>query len=183
MDGIDGLAGIQAITTFLISSFFFLQSGEMSLMTLNLCLGFATMGFLVWNFPVSKIFMGDSCAYFLGLIIGLFSLVSHTIDMHLFWCYMIMMAVFITDTTFTLFYRLINREKFYLAHRTHVYQLLSIKYNSHLVITLGVLFINILWLFPISYLFFIDVLGIISALLLAYIPIFTYSLFFRLKNK
>ena len=66
---------------------------------------------------------------------------------------MILYGVFIVDSTVTLFRRMfVAREKFYEAHRSHTYQILSRRFNSHQKVTLGVMAINILWLLPLAFL-------------------------------
>lgn len=78
VDGVDGLAGgvsfIALITIFLLS----IGLGDEQNQTafLSLILAGATLGFLVWNFPSAKIFMGDCGAMFLGFILGALTLVT-----------------------------------------------------------------------------------------------------------
>jgi Fuc2NAc and GlcNAc transferase len=56
------------------------------------------------------------------------------------------------DATFTLLRRVFIGEMWYEAHRSHAYQILSRRYNNHKKITLSVLTINAIWLFPLAYL-------------------------------
>ena len=60
MDGIDGLAGIEAFSVCLGMSGIYVVSGEMGLIVLPLVLASSVLGFLCWNFPSARIFMGDA---------------------------------------------------------------------------------------------------------------------------
>ena len=78
IDGIDGLAsGQTTIASFVI----FLLSVSMAVSqpataTLSIILAGSSLGFLVWNFPPAKIFMGDSGSMFLGFMLGVLPLIS-----------------------------------------------------------------------------------------------------------
>ena len=122
MDGIDGLAGGEAAVA---SSFFFLVFawyGQSGWAVANLVVAAASMGFLVHNWPPARIFMGDGGSMFLGAFYGMQSVVAALSTPVPFPILVLPFANFILDTTFTLFRRLIRREKWYQAHRSHVYQ-------------------------------------------------------------
>ena len=122
MDGIDGLAGGEAAVA---SSFFFLvfaYYGESGWAVVNLVVAAASMGFLVYNWPPARIFMGDAGSAFLGAFYGMQSVVAALSTPVPFPVLVLPFANFILDTTFTLFRRLIRREKWYQAHRSHIYQ-------------------------------------------------------------
>lgn len=78
VDGVDGLAGgltfVGAMTIFLLSMQ--LGSAQSDTAMLAIILSGATLGFLFWNFPPAKIFMGDSGAMFLGFMLGALTLVT-----------------------------------------------------------------------------------------------------------
>jgi UDP-N-acetylmuramyl pentapeptide phosphotransferase/UDP-N-acetylglucosamine-1-phosphate transferase len=122
MDGIDGLAGGEAAVA---SSFFFLvfaYYGESGWAMANLIVAAASMGFLVHNWPPARIFMGDGGSAFLGAFYGMQSVVAHLTTPVPFPVLMLPFANFILDTTFTLFRRAIQGEKWYRPHRSHFYQ-------------------------------------------------------------
>ena len=78
IDGIDGLAAgvstIAAFTIFLLSiSLAVMQPGTAMI---SIILAGSTAGFLFWNFPPAKIFMGDSGSMFLGFMLGILPLIS-----------------------------------------------------------------------------------------------------------
>lgn len=78
IDGIDGLAAgnsvIAALTIFLLS--LSAQVNQPQVALLSVILAGSAMGFLIWNFPPAKIFMGDSGSMFLGFMLGLLPLLS-----------------------------------------------------------------------------------------------------------
>ncbi|MCF6335630.1 MAG: undecaprenyl/decaprenyl-phosphate alpha-N-acetylglucosaminyl 1-phosphate transferase, partial [Spirochaetales bacterium] len=71
MDGIDGIAGIEALSSTLVSGLLFLFIfANQEIASLNLLMFSAVTGFLIWNFPPAKIFMGDSGSLFLGFVLA-----------------------------------------------------------------------------------------------------------------
>jgi Fuc2NAc and GlcNAc transferase len=110
MDGIDGIASIEAITVLSGFSVLALYSGYADVI-LPLLLAASVAGFLCWNFPPAKIFMGDAGSGFLGIVIGLLSLYTSEDNPQFFWCWLILSGVFIVDATVTLFRRLLRQQK------------------------------------------------------------------------
>lgn len=152
MDGIDGLAASQAVFVASAGSLLYWMSGHGSSAWLPLLLVFSALGFLIWNFPPAKIFMGDAGSGFLGMVLAIFTVQAAAIGMQFFWAWLILSGVFIVDATFTLLRRFVRGGSFYQAHRTHAYQYASRRLGSHRIVTLGVWCINILWLLPIAWL-------------------------------
>ena len=135
MDGIDGLAGGEAVVA---SSFFFLifaYYGESGWAVANLVVAAASLGFLVHNWPPARIFMGDAGSAFLGAFYGMQSVVAAMSTPVPFPVIVLPFANFILDTTFTLFRRLMRREKWYQAHRSHFYQRMTNLGMSHARVT------------------------------------------------
>lgn len=151
MDGINGIASVEAITTLMsMAVIYFIFNIQLNIEILWL-LSACAFGFLLWNFPKAKIFMGDACSGFLGLTLGILALIALKENLALFCAWIICLGVFIVDATFTLIRRVLAGYKMYDAHRSHSYQILSRKWNSHTPVTLLVAGINILWLLPIAY--------------------------------
>jgi UDP-N-acetylmuramyl pentapeptide phosphotransferase/UDP-N-acetylglucosamine-1-phosphate transferase len=122
MDGIDGLAGGEAAVA---SSFFFLvfaYYGESGWAIANLVIAAASMGFLVYNWPPARIFMGDGGSAFLGAFYGMQSVVAALSTSIPLPVLVLPFANFILDTTFTLLRRMFRGETWYQAHRSHFYQ-------------------------------------------------------------
>lgn len=171
MDGIDGLASVEAITVCLSACLVYWLSGHQELAWTPLLLVGAVWGFLCWNFPPARIFMGDAGSGFLGLIIGLLALIACAKAPELLWCWLILLGVFIVDATWTLLRRLLRGDKVYEAHRSHAYQYASRHYGSHKTVVYGVLAINLLWLTPLAVLAAIGLIPGVLALFVAYVPL------------
>lgn len=151
MDGINGIASIEAITTTVsMAILYYLLNISLSPDLLWL-LAACVFGFLLWNFPKAKIFMGDACSGFLGLTLGILALIALKENLPLFCAWIICLGVFIVDATYTLIKRVLNGYKMYDAHRSHSYQILSRKWNSHTPVTLAIAAVNLFWLWPIAY--------------------------------
>lgn len=151
MDGINGIASIEAImTTVSMAILYFILNTSLNSELLWL-LSACVLGFLLWNFPKAKIFMGDACSGFLGLILGILALIALKENLALFCAWIICLGIFVVDATYTLIKRVLSGYKMYDAHRSHSYQILSRKWGSHTPVTLAIAAINLLWLFPIAY--------------------------------
>lgn len=178
MDGIDGIAGVEAVTVCLSGALLYSLVGHGAAAILPALLAAAVAGFLFWNFPPARIFMGDAGSGFLGVVLGVFSLQAGWIQPQLFWAWFILLGVFITDATLTLLRRLLRGERVYQAHRCHAYQFAARHYGGHLPVALGVGAINILWLAPIA--IWVALGGsVVVAVLLAYVPLSVLALRFR----
>jgi Fuc2NAc and GlcNAc transferase len=173
MDGIDGLAGIEAITVCCGGALMtWLIAPESNASVLLLLLATAVLGFLSWNFPPAKIFMGDAGSGFLGIMLALLSVQAAVVEPRLFWIWLILLGVFIVDATVTLCRRVVRGEKFYEAHHSHAYQHASRLFGRHRPVTLVIGAINLFWLLPIASLVALDTLDGVTAMLVAYFPLF-----------
>lgn len=171
MDGIDGIASIEAISCCLGGALLFWLTGHAeSTWQLGL-LAAAVFGFLVWNFPPAKIFMGDAGSGFLGILLGIFSLQAATLDPVFLWAWLIMLGVFVVDATLTLLQRLLRGVRVYEAHRSHAYQHAAQRFGRHLPITLAVLVINIFWLLPLALLVGLQEVEGLLGIIIAYLPL------------
>ncbi|MGK8705349.1 glycosyltransferase family 4 protein [Metapseudomonas otitidis] len=179
MDGIDGIASVEAVCACGGGALLIWFAASPTLPILPLCVAFSVVGFLFWNFPPAKIFMGDAGSGFLGITLGLLTIQAAWLDMHFFWGWLILLGVFITDATFTLIRRLLNGEKPYEAHRSHAYQYASRLYGRHLPVTLAVMAINIIWLLPLALLVGTGNLNDLVGLALAYAPLVLLCIKYR----
>lgn len=179
MDGIDGIASIEAITVCLGAASLYSLAGLGGHAVLPLLLAAAVAGFLFWNFPPAKIFMGDAGSGFLGIVLGGLSLQAAWLAPELLWCWLILLGVFIVDATYTLVRRLLRGDKVYEAHRSHGYQFASRQFGRHLPVTLAVAALNLCWLLPIA--FCVARLGLDGTVgvVLAYIPLVLLAVRFR----
>ena len=180
MDGIDGLASIEAITVCLGGALLYLLGSETGgLWVTPVLLAMTVAGFLFWNFPPAKIFMGDAGSGFLGIVLGLFSIQATWIEPQFFWSWLILLGVFIVDATWTLARRFLDGEKVYEAHRSHAYQYASRYYNSHKLVSLAIGVINIFWLTPLALLVGFMKLNALLGLVSAYLPLIFLAVYFQ----
>ena len=171
MDGIDGLASVEALCVCLGACLLYGLTGHGDLMWAPLLLAVSVAGFLCWNFPPARIFMGDAGSGFLGVMLGVLSLQAAWAAPQLFWGWLILLGVFVVDATFTLSRRLIRGDKVYEAHRSHAYQFASRLYGRHLPVTLAVGLINLFWLLPIAVAVACFGLDGTLGLIVAYVPL------------
>jgi len=125
LDGIDGYASVEAI---MMSFALYLVAGD----NVTLILIASVLGFLIWNWPKAKIFMGDVGSTQLGFILvvlGIYFHNDHSLSI-IYW--LILAAPFWFDATLTLYRRWRNKEKLSIAHRKHMYQRLVQSGFSHL---------------------------------------------------
>jgi Fuc2NAc and GlcNAc transferase len=164
MDGIDGFASSEAISVSLSAALLLLIQGDTQWSLILTFLSICVAGFLIWNWPHAKIFMGDACSGFLGFILGVLALMTTLDGMINLWSWFILLAIFITDSSVTLGSRLLKGEKWYQAHRTHAYQCYAIQLikkfeqtnleksiartYAHRQINFGLILTNIFWLLP-----------------------------------
>jgi Fuc2NAc and GlcNAc transferase len=81
------------------------------------------------------------------------------------------LTVFVSDATVTLIRRLLRKQKPHVAHRSHAYQHLAIRLNSHAKVALLVLAVNIAWLLPIAFLVADKQLAGTTGVIIAYVPL------------
>ena len=184
MDGINGIASIEVISVGLgVAVLSFLVSNPMSEPSIYIgivaLLMTATMGFVPWNFPNAKIFMGDAGSGFIGIVLGSLSIQSIWIAPQLFWCWLIVLGVFIVDATTTLICRVMNNERVHEAHRNHAYQYASRVYNSHVIVTSSIAAINMCFLLPLAVCVALEKLDGGVGLILAYAPLIALALYFK----
>lgn len=128
MDGIDGIAAWQGIAASAGWSLVFWINGYPVEATAFLGLGLACLGFLCWNRPTAKIFLGDVGSTFLGLLFAGAPLVAITRGIPGESAYaagFLFVWPFVADTGQTLVWRALRREPIFEAHRSHIYQRLA----------------------------------------------------------
>ncbi len=144
MDGLDGLAGSEAVFVGLAGGYIAGRLGLLGPMTVAWIIAAAALGFLFWNWPPAKVFLGDAGSGFLGYAFGCISIAG---GMHFaagFGTWVILLALFWLDATITLLRRIIRGEKFWQAHREHFYQQAVQRGYSHLTVVLVFIMVNML---------------------------------------
>ncbi|NTV10656.1 MAG: glycosyl transferase, partial [Zoogloea sp.] len=131
----------------------------------------AVFGFLCWNLPPARIFMGDAGSGFLGLVLGVMSVYSAWLHPPLFWAWVILLGVFIVDASITLLRRIARGERFLEAHRSHAYQYASRRLAGHRPVSLAVGAIDLFWLLPCAVAVTLGRLDGAAGVLLAYAPL------------
>ena len=122
MDGIDGLLGLQAVYVFCGYALLAHAAGQTAVMVAAATAASACLGFLLYNLPPARIFMGDVGSGALGLLIAAFAglLVRHAFV--LLWPCAILSSAFLVDAGMTLLLRMSGGRRWYTAHREHLYQ-------------------------------------------------------------
>lgn len=153
MDGIDGIAASEAIFILCAGSGLELRFDHSTgLATSGLLLAAASLGFLVWNWPPARIFMGDVGSGYLGYGIAVLALASGHENPVAPLVWLTLGGVFFVDATVTLARRVIRGERIDEPHRTHAYQWTARSWASHGRVTLTVMAINVIWLLPCAWL-------------------------------
>jgi Fuc2NAc and GlcNAc transferase len=145
MDGTDGMAASEAIFVVCAGG---LLGGDREVAAAAVVLACACLGFLRWNWPPARIFMGDVGSGYLGYAIAVLALAAASDNPVALWVWLILGGVFFVDATVTLARRLVRGERVYQAHRSHAYQWLARRWGSHLRVTLAVLIVDMVWLLP-----------------------------------
>lgn len=148
MDGIDGIAASESIFVALSGALLAHMSGAHEVAAASLMFSAACCGFLVWNWPPAKIFMGDAGSGYLGYIVSALALFSAQENPMILFAWLILGGAFFVDATVTLLRRLLRGERIYEAHRSHAYQWLARRWHSHGRVTVVATGINVGWLFP-----------------------------------
>ena len=150
MDGADGIAGAEAVCTALPCGVMFWLSNQFGLSFICFTIMAASAGFLVWNWPPAKIFMGDVGSCLIGYSFGVLALVGEKTGTIPGVIWIILLALFVCDATFTLIKRILQREPWFYPHRAHAYQRLLQAGMSHRQLALWLILLNILLLWPMA---------------------------------
>jgi UDP-N-acetylmuramyl pentapeptide phosphotransferase/UDP-N-acetylglucosamine-1-phosphate transferase len=125
MDGINGIAGITAVIGFGLLAFYNYNSqGDSKLTILAVSIALACIGFLPFNFPNAKVFMGDVGSILLGFVFASFVVMLSRTFLD-FICLAGFLFTFYADEFVTMFVRLKDGENLLKAHRRHFYQILA----------------------------------------------------------
>lgn len=149
MDGIDGIAASEAAFIACGGALLALVTQPASAVSaMGLAFGAVCGGFLLWNWPPAKIFMGDVGSGYVGYVLVVLALGATRENPAAFHVWVILGGVFFCDAIVTLVRRLVRGEAVYQAHRTHAYQWLARRWGSHRSVTIAVVLVNLLWLLP-----------------------------------
>jgi Fuc2NAc and GlcNAc transferase len=179
MDGIDAITGSQTLSVCLpaayLSWLIIPQDPSWAILVL---LASTVAGFLVWNLPPARLFMGDSGSAFLGIVLGCLVIQSLHYSYPLFIAWLILLGVYLVDTSLTLGRRILAGKRFYQAHRSHAYQHAARRLNSHGKVSLGIALINLFWLSPIAYFVALNSISPVYGLCIAFTPLILTTFYF-----
>ncbi len=147
MDGIDGIAGVQTVTVCTGGAAIALAAGSSTWFE-SAVLAAAVVGFLRWNWPPARIFLGDVGSGYLGYMIAIYTIRAAADTPRLGVAWVVLSGVFLVDATVTLLVRAARGERVVEAHRSHAYQHLAARFQSHATVTILVGLVNIVWLLP-----------------------------------
>jgi UDP-N-acetylmuramyl pentapeptide phosphotransferase/UDP-N-acetylglucosamine-1-phosphate transferase len=138
MDGINGIAAITGIVGFGLLAFAnFLSEGDKSFTILSICLSLSCLGFLPFNFPKAKVFMGDVGSILLGFVFAAMVIILSQSFLD-FVCFASFLFPFYADELSTMAVRIRDGENLLRPHRRHLYQLLANEFKiAHWKVSLG----------------------------------------------
>ncbi len=163
LDGIDAYASIEAIS---IALGMFLLTKE----PLYLLLISTVAGFLYWNWPKAKIFMGDVGSTMLGFTLIVLSIYSnnHQSANIIYW--LTLSSLFWFDASITIIRRKLNRENISQPHKKHAYQRITQAGYSHKKTAVFSIIINLTFILIVfinsKYLPEIPILSLIIAIII-----------------
>lgn len=137
MDGADGYASVEAIS---ISLMLYIYSSS----SILLLFIFVVAGFLYWNWPKAKIFMGDTGSTQMGFVLIVLGIYFHNHINFSILNWIMLAAPFWFDATFTLYRRWRNHEKLSLPHKKHAFQRFVLAGYSHKTLCLGLIALNVI---------------------------------------
>lgn len=131
MDGADGLAGGMATIGFAALGLAALGAGDWAIGHACLATAAAAAGFLAFNFPPARVFMGDAGSVPLGFLAGALGWLGAARGLWPAWFPVLVFSPFVVDASVTLARRIWAREPILQAHRSHYYQRLVLSGWSH----------------------------------------------------
>jgi Fuc2NAc and GlcNAc transferase len=136
MDGIDGIAALTVVVSAAVFAVAGVEHGDGVLAAWGALLAGSALGFLPWNFPKARIFMGDAGSLPLGLLLVWCSVRANWSGALPFPASILLLGPFLFDVAFTLVRRAIERKVIGEAHKEHLYQRLSRVWGSHAKVSL-----------------------------------------------
>ncbi|WP_158615461.1 hypothetical protein [Acidipila sp. EB88] len=171
MDGIDGIVTIQIVSVgALCAGLIVLRHGFTPCALLFVMLVAAVAPFLLFNWSPARLFMGDAGSCFLGFTMGVLVLIAARHQQLSLAAPIILFGVFLSDATLTLLTRMLRGERWYLAHRTHAFQILALRFG-HRRVSGSIGLVNLVWLAPLALLAEVDSVHALLYAALAFLPL------------
>ncbi len=150
MDGIDGLAGQQALVTFACMAWLAANHGQTALFWSAGLLVAVVIGFLPRNWSPASLFMGDAGSLPLGMLSVALGMLAWQQGVMRWPAVVLLLSLFNLDAFFTLVKRWFSNRQCYTPHREHLYQWLVRSGFSHGKISLGYALVNLLLVVPLT---------------------------------
>ena len=131
MDGINGIASVNAMVAFLAYGLVGWIDGRTDVSTLSLIALGATAGFVPFNFPRAQLFMGDVGSGSLGFLLAVNVLLLWNGDVSSVPVLLFPVLGMVADAGLTLAFRVLSGRRWYVAHREHLYQWMVRSGYSH----------------------------------------------------
>lgn len=143
VDGIDGLAAGEAISTGVVGGLILLAMNQVGLAMVAFLIAAASGGFLPLNWAPAKLFMGDVGSGMLGYLFAVLAIASENAGAVPLLLWILLLGAFVFDATVTLCRRIIHGERWYHAHHSHAYQRMVQAGRSHAQVSTTILLINL----------------------------------------
>jgi len=143
VDGIDGLAAGEAISTGVIGGLLLLMTGNTGLAMVAFLIAATNAGFLPLNWAPAKLFMGDVGSGLLGYLFAVLAIASENVKAVPLLLWVLLLGAFVFDATVTLCRRIAHGERWYHAHHSHAYQRMVQAGRSHATVSSMILAINL----------------------------------------
>lgn len=137
MDGINGMSALSATVAGLWYAWVGEYAGHSLLVGLGLALAGASLGFLPWNAPRARVFLGDVGSYGIGAVVAFLALVAWEVTGRLDQA-LAPLVIYLADTAWTLASRARRGAPLLEPHREHAYQRLAQSLGSHLPVSVAV---------------------------------------------
>lgn len=148
MDGIDAFASAEGLFAGCVMGIWLLMAGEPGLSLLALGIAAACAGFLPWNLPPAKLFLGDVGSTTLGFAFAALVLRGEQTGAMAAPVAVLVLGVFVFDATFTLIARMAKRARWYTPHREHAYQYMVRAGIDHGLAVVRLMVVNLLVILP-----------------------------------
>ena len=122
MDGMDGFAAGMTFLGFGFLALLGVMDGRVAFALTCAVISASATGFLLFNFPPARVFMGDAGAATLGFLAAACILWADAAGIAPLWIGVMIFSPFFLDATITVIRRALSRERIWQAHRTHYYQ-------------------------------------------------------------
>jgi len=152
MDGSDALAASQGVFAAAVTAILLFAGGSIGPAYIMLALAASCSGFLIWNWPPARIFMGDIGSCFTGFMFGIWALITWDDGALSPAIWLVVLSLFICDASLTLLKRFFTGARWYQAHRSHAYQLAIQSGLSHKQLIYIILLLFMALLLPLSWL-------------------------------